>query len=327
MRRMEPRFTSLRLIKVGAMLGAFCLPATAVRALELIGQQAANVQPFLGDDFEMVDWDGPVQQGISGRYYGNNPEQVMRSRIQQALQTARTPGKDVWVWRDQVESQLVTVGRSGISLLREQLGQRDGYERDALQVAIFRLANGPLYPNTLLNTWARRNFAVSGSEPPPYKITRVLDVRDAVNLCELFPHHLFYAIEYPAKKVRVVVALAADGMVQPLPDDAVLGRFIGHEAVPQVTQVGKERVAAAAALLAAARSSTIYKPDRLRVEGQLPTFTITLDAAALHETLTATFGPAGTLETLMTGQEKVEVKPAAPVVVPTAVKPPPAMPE
>jgi hypothetical protein len=328
-------------IGVAVLLAGWAVvPSVGAEILDLDiqgGAQMAGIDPFEGelvDEMPMIDNMPPqmaMQQINMGRRFRRGDyytDDNLRYQIQQTLESSRDAGKDVWLWRDTVEERLVALGANAAGPLRDQIAQRDGYLRDALQVALFRLENILLRPNEALQTWAEHYFVLPSSNHPPCKVARVLDLGEAVDLRDLFPHHLFYILEYPrANQPRVVVALAADGMVQALGDDAALGRFIRNEAAFQPTQVGKERIAAAAALLAAARTTTIYKPNRLQVDGQWPTFTIALDATGLHQTLAATFNEQGRVETVSTGQEKAEVKPVAPVVVPARVAPPPEMPD
>jgi hypothetical protein len=320
--------------RLGIALSFFLFSYTPIARAQ-IGDELIDVQPNdeqMAMQGEVMIGDGPQFAnpnlgGWNGRRSYYNTESMRRSQILQILQTPRAQGSDTWAWRETVENSLVGISTQGLAFMRTQYLQRDGYEADALQVAIFRLENLPLDPHDALLSWATRYFTPGPADPPQFKITRVLDLRATVGLGTLFPHHLFYAVTYPAIKGRVVVALAADAKVQPLNDDAALAAFFRCEAPPQSTQIGKERLAAAATLLATERSSSIYKPDAVRVDVQLPDFNVTLDAPGVHQTATLTFDPAGRLQTIAAEQAKVENKPAPIINVPTTAAPPPAMPD
>lgn len=298
-----------RVIFASLVLAAGCsgLPA---RGQILMQQQGGLIE----------DFDGPVGQ------YPNNNDAQMRQMIQQILQSPHVSG-DSWSWRDGVEDHLVSLGPGALDAIRGEMESHDGFELDALEVAAFRLVNPPLNPHDALTEWAQRHFGIhtsssAGQAPPPaIKIARIFDMR------RLFPHHLFYVIEYAAKHARLVVALAADGKVQELEDDAALTRFIQAEVPAQHTPLGRERLSASAAKLAAARSSTIYHPDNLQTEDEKLTYRTTFEADGLHQVATVTFDPSGGVIGIATSQDKSPPGPAAPPVsVPTSLTAPPPIP-
>ncbi|HEY4330275.1 MAG TPA: hypothetical protein VGN88_11110 [Phycisphaerae bacterium] len=319
-------------------LKILALGALVIGSLPFVGQgdlievdQPMPVQ--MQPQMLMID-DGPMMPNMGGfdgrwgRRYGNYyQEEQLRNLIQQALQQPRNPGTDSWDWRETVENNLVNYGTMGLAILRQEASRRDGYEGDAVQVAIFRLENAPLDPKNVLEEWGRRRFSPAVTETKPLKITRVLDVKDAVGLRDIFPHHLFYGVEYAKQNQHVVVAMAADAKVQPLEGDAGLQAFFRGEAMPQLNQIGKEHVAAAAALLAAARSAAVYKPDQLRVVREEQTYKASLTSGGTHQNAMLTFDDAGRTLTLLTDGQTVAPKVTAPIAVPAGVTPPPAMPD
>jgi hypothetical protein len=270
---------------------------------------------MLGEDME---WDG-------GRWHRPDP---MPQLVQQALSMQREAGMDNWAWRDAVESRLVSLGAEAAPYLESELASHDGYEADAIQVALFRLANLPLVPRESLQDWGQKHFGLSPGSPESgaLKIFRVMDGHDGAGLAEFFPHHLFYVLQY--RQTRLVVALAADAKVQPLEDDAAVARFIRMEGRPQFSVNDKTRLASAAALLMLARNVTPYRPDfRQTIDTDLHTFRYALQFEGFRQTASLTFGPDGMLATLASGQQKEEAKPAAPISAPTTTAAPPIMPE
>ncbi len=286
--------------------------------------------PVVADELMVQDvaLDGPVMWEGGGRlssYYYRDP---MPQMVQQTLSMQREPGMDNWTWRERVETSLVSLGPQAAPYLQSELLTRDGFEADAIQVALFRLDNMPLSPRESLENWGQKHFGISpiSADASSLKIFRVMDGRDGVGLRELFPHHLFYVLQH--KATRLLVALASDAKVQPLEDDAALARFIRMEGLPQTSLMDKSRLASAAALLMIARDVTPYHPDvHPVVDTDLHIFRYTLQFEGYRETAALTFNPDGTLETLASGTKKIEEKPAAPITAPTTAAPPPLMPE
>ena len=274
----------------------------------------AQKRMMLEDDFM---WEG------GGRYYGRDP---MPQLVQQSLSMQREAGMDNWSWRDAVETRLVSLGPAAIGYMQSELENRDGFEADAIQVALFRLANAPLTPKETLQEWGRKHFSLTPDNLASLKINRVMDSRDGAGLMELFPHHLFYVLEF--NRHRVLVALASDAKVQPLEDDVALAHFIKTEAAPQLSSNDKTHLASAVALLMLAREVTPYRPEfHQGLDTDLKTYRFTLQFEGFKETAALTFTPDGVLATLTSGQTKSEVKPAAPMAAPTSTAPPPMMPE
>jgi len=311
-----------------AFILALCggLTAAARADIQPEPQQLVFVQnagPWVGGDL-YVDTDGPVMNmPVQLRGRGLSDAQ-MQSQIRTALQQPRT-GMDTWAWRDAVEERLLALGRPAVSPMRAELETRDGYEADALAGAIFRMENTPLNPNEMLKQWGAKRFA--GPDPDTLKFSRVLDIRDTVGLGDLFPHHLFYVVEDPKDQARAVVALAADGKVQPLEDDAALTKFMCAEGEAQSTPDGRKRVAGAAAVLAISRTMALYKPDLMTAAAAGPTAQVAITAGGVNEVANVTFDAKGALQTLTTTQRQVEVKPTTPVRIPASAPAPPAMPE
>jgi hypothetical protein len=283
--------------------------------------------PILLEPMDEMEWGGKH----SYRNYDPVPQMVRN-----ILQMERTGGMDNWAWRDTVENQLFALGPGAISHIQAEAATRDGFEGDALQVALFRLQNAPLAPREALERWGQRHFQIpsagessapSALPPNALKIQRVMDSRDGAGLADLFPHHLFYVLQY--KTARVVVALAADAKVQLLDDDAAVARFFRMEGAPRLSVNDKSQLASAAALLMLARSVTPYRPEfRPTLDTDFRTYRYTLQFEGHRQTALLTFNPDGTLETLSGGNDpKPEIKPAAPITAPTTTTPPPAMPE
>jgi hypothetical protein len=259
-------------------------------------------------------------QQVDGRWV-QDPEMMLRERIGQILSSPRGDGVDDWKWRDSVEDQLAALGPAAAGFLQVQLDRRSGYAADALRVALFRLDHGNIDLRPMLEAWARKHLPASTADT--LKIMRVLGPRAAL------PHHLFYILEAGERgsqtRQRRVVALAADGKVHDITDDAPLARFLGLELPPARTEAAREHAAELAALLATARHLTPYKT----------TADTRATAAAAHAALTAegltidadvTFDSAGRVASVTTSR-KVTAAPAAPVGLPDTRQPPPAMPE
>lgn len=304
---------------------------SAAAALALMST-TAMADIVMGGDvaFDEMGWEGRR----SYRNYDPMP-QMVRS----ILQMERSGGMDNWAWRDNVENQLFALGPGALSYIQAEAATREGFEGDALQVALFRLQNTPLAPREALLRWGQRHFAIpstpepsvfappSAPPPNPLKIHRIMDSRDGAGLAELFPHHLFYVLQY--KTTRVVVALAADAKVQLLNDDTAIARFFRVEGTPRLSVNDKSQLASAAALLMLARSVTPYRPEfRPTLDTDFRTYKYTLQFEGNRQTALLTFNRDGTLETLSGGNDpKPEIKAAAPITAPTTTAPPPAMPE
>jgi hypothetical protein len=243
--------------------------------------------------------------------------------IQQALSMERLPGMNDWGWRNAVEDRLVNLGARALPLLRIQTEQRQGYELDALQVAIFRLENAPLDPQAVIEPFAAREFGGSGAG----RVTRVFGGTGAAGLCELLPHHLFYSIQSRgAPPRRLVVALAADSKIQPLMDDAALSKFLRTELEPAHSEAAMEFVGTAVARLAAARIVSFYRPDELHTEVVGRTAQATLKVA-LHTTIAKVAfdagGRVGAITCTFTGGPQPL---PTPLTVPEVLPSPPPMP-
>ncbi len=309
----------MRRVAIQSLAVALLLTAPQMRQMQAAPQMPQQ-QFILNDDIEFEN----------GRYNRGDPTPQL---VRNILQLQRENGMDNWAWRDSVENQLVSLGPSVISALKQELPQHDGYAADAIEVALFRLQNSPLIPGEALQQWGEKHFGVSiSAEHPnvnPLKISRVMDSPNGAGMSDVFPHHLFYVVE--CKKIRLVVALAADAKVQPLPDDASLVHFIQTEATPQLSVNDKARLASAAALLMLARVVTPYNPEfrQQNLDTDLHTYKYTLQFESFRQTATLTFTPASELATLSSGQAKpnIDVKPAAPINAPTTTAAPPLMPE
>jgi hypothetical protein len=293
--------------------------------------QVANDSFEVDGDFEYVDDMGVVRR----RMRTVNTEEQRREMVRQVLQTALDLQKgDAWKWRDGVEDRLTSLGGAYLPALRNEMQYREGYEGDALQVAVFRLENLPLDPNEALVDWAQKRFGLTpAAGAAQVKVTRVLGIGGEAEIEDgaLFPHHLFYCVEFVPKHVRVPVALAADGKVQPVEEDGALLRFIQREVEAQRTEVGRQRLALAVARIALARTTTVYKPDSQQVEGHAgeseavaaESVTARVNSSASHQMATLTFGATGAVQALVTTQEKEPEKVLPPVVVPAGNAPPP----
>jgi hypothetical protein len=318
---------SARLMQEGIAMRRFFIPLFAVIASAAPMARGQVPQQVLINQGFVIDGD------FSDDYSPYSSRDPMPQMVRNILQMQRENGKDNWAWRDSVENQLVSLGLQAVPTMEAELPERDGYAADAIQVALFRIENAPLVPQEALQEWGEKHFGVSISpEHPtvnPLKISRVMDSHNGAGLYDIFSHHLFYVIE--CKKTRLVVALAADAKVQPLPDDAAMMRFMQTEAPPQLSVNGKSRLASAAALLMLARNVTPYNPEYRpqNLDTDLRTYKYTLQYEGSHQTASLTFGSNSVLATLSSGQVKpdIDVKPAAPVSAPTSTSPPPLMPE
>jgi hypothetical protein len=144
----------------------------------------------------------------------------------------------------------------------------------------------------------------------------------------LFPHHLFYAVAPGRGWKRAVVAVAADGKVQPLPDDAALQRFFRTELSAVRGEPAMARVSAAAALLAVGRATTPDDVPPTADEFRDRSAKSTLSVEGKRIAAEATFDPSGRLLTLTTRDASVPDPATKPAVldVPNPVAPPPPMP-
>ena len=143
----------------------------------------ADLQPYVEQlvaeqnvDWEVNDapFDGPMN-AMPAMVRGRPLSDVqMQSQIRTALQQPRT-GTDLWTWRDAVEERLLALGRPAIALMHAEIETREGYEADALAVAIFRIENAPLNPNESLKQWGAKRFP--GPAPDTLKCTRVPQTR------------------------------------------------------------------------------------------------------------------------------------------------------
>jgi hypothetical protein len=224
----------------------------------------------------------------------------IRNQIRIALQKTGDSG-DNWAWRDGAEEKLVGLGSGAVSSLEAEWATHDSFEADAIAVALFRIQNEGVHPNETLREWGAKRFP--GPDPATLKVLHVIDNKQTPNLRELFPHHIFYAVENPKDKTRAVVALAADGKVQAIEDDAALAKFLRSEGGAQAKDEGKRRMAAAAAVLAAARMVSPAKPDpRLDAASTGEQFSSTLDADGVSTGVALTFAADGKLESMKTTQ-------------------------
>ena len=290
----------------------------------LAGSRAARSQ------IEQIQvWDGPVD--FSGpmpvRFRGSRPvtDAQLVQQVREALQGSRD---NVQAWRQTVEDRLVSLGPQALPILRAELNARQGYEFDALLVSGFRLENVPINPREALTQWGRARAGLpanltAGESPTTINASHILIGGGEL---ELFPHHLFYIVECPARSARWVVALAADAKVQELADDPALLKFIRAEAQPQPSAVGRERVSTLVALLAAARVATIYKPETIETESRNLTSRTTIAAAGVRQTATVSFDKAGIVQSLATTGERTAAQAPTPVVAPTTTATPPPPP-
>lgn len=259
-------------------------------------------------------------RGRFGRWE-QNADVVLRERINAALNTPRATGVDDWAWRDTVEDALVALGPPAAHQLQFQLELRTGFVADAIRVALFRLDHGSVDVRPYLAAWAQKRFPRPGADG--VKIMRVLGRR------AVLPHHLFYIVETTDRdsraKHRLVVALAADGKVHDVTDDAALARFLSIELPPAKTEAAREHAAELAALLAASRVVTVYRPtpetraEALTAEG-------TLSAGGAHIRAAVTFNTDGQVAGVTTERSGAPAV-AAPVALPDTSTPPPVMPE
>jgi hypothetical protein len=288
-----------------------------------------NQDVMLGDEFNEMPAQWSEMPQWSPSYRPEMTEEQMRNQIQNALQRMDAQDRNVWARRDAMEESLLSLGTAAVPTMRSELNTHEGYEADALWCAIFRLENAPLTPKDLLRQWGAKRFP----EPNPdaLKISRVLDIKET-NMKELYPHHLFYALENPKDNSRAVVALAADGKIQPLADDAAIAKFLRGEGSPQTTTEDRKRLATTAALLACARTMTLYKPDKLTAQKQGTSNTgdiisVDLQASEYQLTTTVTYDARGTVQTISTQQNRGTAKPLTPLILPTTIPAPPPMPE
>jgi hypothetical protein len=281
--------------------------------------------PARADEFV---FDGPIAPPVQrwhrhrwGGYWEQDPRALLRERLDAALNLPRATGVDDWTWRDSVEDALVALGPDAAAPLQFELRLRTGYLADAIRVALFRLDHGTVDLRPALAAWADRRFPRPATES--VKIMRVLGPR------AILPHHLFYILEATDRasrsKRRLVVALAADGKVQDVTDDAALARFLSIELPPAKTEAAREHAAELAALLAASRVVTLYKSDADTRSGALTAEAI-LSAEGTTVRAALTFTPPGTVAALTTTREGTPAT-AAPVSLPDTTKPPPVMPE
>ncbi len=255
----------------------------------------ANVQPELPTGDEVFD--DPV---FYVQRRGTMTDAQMRNQIRIALQKSGDV-PDMWAWRDSAEEKLFALGTDATSALQTELAARnDSLEADAIAVVLFRLENQGVNPNEMLREWGKKRF--EGPDPATLKITHVIDNKQAANLRELFPHHIFYVVENPKDKTRAVVALAADGKVQPIEDDAALAKFLRSEGGTQADASGKRRISAAAAMLATARAVSTSQPLPRVQNDSAEAYSAILDADGVSINAIITFAADGKLESIKTTQ-------------------------
>ncbi len=160
----------------------------------------------------------------------------------------------------------------------------------------------PFDPRQTLTAWAEDHFhyAPDPQAPfhaPPEKISRVLNISAGDFL---FPHHLFYVIEWPPAHSRIPVAIATDGKVEPLADDAALLHFLSVEVPASKTQAGRELLADAAVFLAIARTTDFTTREIPHTENRGDTVAATLERNPLRLAATLTFSKTGTLQSVRT---------------------------
>ena len=155
--------------------------------------------------------------------------------------------------RDAAEERLASLGPTALPALKEAAGRNTGFKRAAAEAAIFRISNN-IKPREAIQNWAKK--AVDGLRT---KNERVCDD----TLTELFPHHLFYVLAFgdkaklpanvPGLKTRTVVAMAADGKIQLLTEDAGLAHFLKVEGGELKSAGERARMAEIAVVLACVR--------------------------------------------------------------------------
>ena len=173
-------------------------------------------------DVQMMQWEGedmlPYGSPMMVRERQN---QQMRQQIRQLLDAARTQGTPM-ARRNGIESALVGMGPQFEDVLRSEAPLHTGLELDAFEGALLRLANPSFDPPHRLPDWARGRFGFVADpqaplKPLPVEIARVMNIPPG---SLLFPHHVFYAVTWVPTHTRIPLALATDGKVQTLEDDA-----------------------------------------------------------------------------------------------------------
>lgn len=238
---MRPTF---RYIAAGMLLGTIVPMTRADQAFINVAQE----------DIFVVN--GPPDMHWRHRRFGGQQDSqvLLQQQLVQALGMERAAGMDDWAWRDAVEDRLVDMGSRAIPLFLFELQRRQGFEADALQAAMFRLDHDGVELRSRLRSWTEETFPNA-----TVKIARIMGKR------AILPHHLFYALEIVAvnsqSRHRQIVALAADGKVHPLSDDAPLARFLSIELPPAITEAAREQAAELVALLALSRQVHAYAPE------------------------------------------------------------------
>ena len=286
-----------------AMIAAACVAAGGEAGWARIIQMQQGIQAM--DMPLMMGWNG---QGIM-LPYADGPmmmrqqqEQRLREQITGIMDQSRGANRPA-LRRDAIENGLVGLGPQAMEMLRTEALSRTGLELDAFQGAIFRLANGGFDPSHRLAEWSRARF---GYVPDPQKPFKPLPMETArvLNIPQggvLFPHHVFYTVTWTPTHTRIAVAVATDGKVQALEDDAALLRFLRAEGTSARTDAGRELLASAALFPAIARTEDLSETCYPQTQSE---------AAAAHASLTAPvavnatlrFSAGGELESVVTSR-------------------------
>jgi hypothetical protein len=207
-------------------------------------------------------FDGPMV--INGNVDDDARSQAMLwQSLQQTLAMPRESGKDVWAWREEVEDRLVGLGERALPVIQLEMDRRQGYELDALQVALLRLEHPGLDPADAISQWARRQFHTT---TPPH-VARVMWSAGPVLMPRLFPNHLFYVVENRGAGggQRWVVAVAADARIDVINDDADLAAFVKREGAPVRNEAERAALAGSLGVLVTSRFIDVYSPEAMEV--------------------------------------------------------------
>jgi hypothetical protein len=224
---------------------------------------------------------------------------------------------------------LVALGSDVLPILQTELNQRIGLQKDAVMMAIFRLSHPQLDIRDSLVQWGLKHFGVTDPKQEPATLFKLSHVFDSSGLhTTLFPNHVFYVVEYPnapaGKAKRGVAALAVDGKVQSISDDAALAKFVGGEGEPQRTQGGKADLATAAALLAMPRMVTLKEAPRSEpIVANGNTLSAVMMSEGVKVTLALTFDATGKVTKAVTTQEGTPPAETVAATVPAATAPVP----
>jgi len=223
------------------------------------------------------------------------PPGMEGQQVEMIVNTIQEDAGNAMELRDAAEDKLVVLGDGSIDAMKASMEQHSGLARDALEVALFRMGNGGLDPKALIADWETKR----GSKP------KTMEHLVAEGMARVFPNHLFFVVDEGKAGERSVIAVAADGKVQLLLDDAALAKFLRDELGDATETHARDNAARAALVLGMARLSDAGRPDVVETKETGDTMTATGMEGSESGTAVVGFDKDGTVKSVAVKTEKV----------------------